>query len=608
MTNKSLRQDIESVVRKEFSSARFNNGYKITEHNTEPCFKAHTYLMGDKTTTISYNPIYEQEKGDIMEVARDLARHEIDHHDKTDHPGYSYFKGCPRNIDNHARLIVEPIREVLKRKGYGINDIHYIANALEDSILHKDLSQKFGLEGISSYFEDIGKHKPFTEFYTAHVMLNMCLWGNKKQKKAVSEYFVKQREAGKVVAGFLKKAGISGLTQKVFENGKEIEAKDGKSVRDYLNDEANWPKVSKAYAEEFSKLMKPGYAMQLPNHSGKGTSGFGEDSGEGGSNPSDDDDGEGDNHDNEPRDDGKPCEDEGNEFDKEMYGEDYKAERVNGAYSSNEKQPGWISKFEAMDIIYKSLAKKLEVIVKQFTQQGSMPIYHYGKKEFDPEKDQPKKLFFGPNNEGKIVLMKKRWHEDIPLEYKVKPEGFPEIRLGILDTSGTMIDNPTGGSVGRTSIIPWGDSSKYHYALLAWYGLLEYLRANHLLKQQTVSIANFSNKTIIGEGLDKAKRVALSPQWGGTSIDLDKIKKTFKGREMLMFTISDGEIDNWDEIKDEFIKNAKMHHYFHLQIGSHNKMSRNLKSEGIYVETIKNAKDLATKVIDLTNSIYRGKQ
>jgi len=77
---------------------------------------------------------------------------------------------------------------------------------------------------------------------------------------------------------------------------------------------------------------------------------------------------------------------------------------------------------------------------------------------------------------------------------------------------------------------------------------------------------------------------------------------------MLVFTISDGEIHNWDDIKGEFIKEAKKHHYFHLQIGPKNKTSKELEKAGIYVEYVKNAQDLATKVIDLTDNLYRGKK
>ena len=208
---------------------------------------------------------------------------------------------------------------------------------------------------------------------------------------------------------------------------------------------------------------------------------------------------------------------------------------------------------------------------------------------------------------GDLELRKKRFHEDIPIEYKINPKGFPELRFCLLDTSSSMALSPDNdGNIGKTNIITWGDNSKYHYALLAWYGLLEYLKQNYLLKQTGISLGNFSNKTILGKGLHEAKEIALNPQWGGTVLDLKKVKEIFEGNKMLLFTISDGEIGNWPSIKSSFIENVKKHHYFHLQIGIRNDMSDDLEKEGLFVEFIKGNHDLAYKVIDLTDKMYRG--
>jgi len=177
---------------------------------------------------------------------------------------------------------------------------------------------------------------------------------------------------------------------------------------------------------------------------------------------------------------------------------------------------------------------------------------------------------------------------------------------------------------------PWADkekrftsASKYHYALLGWYGLIEYLKANHIMDKSSVSVANFSDDTIIGRGLDEAKRRALNPQFGNTYIDLKKVQTLFKGYNNLVFTISDGDIANWsteygtDEkgkkvvlkkgIGEDFIRTVKQnnHQYFHLQIGQKNKTCRDLEKEGLKVEYISSAQDLATKVIDLTDKLYR---
>ena len=126
-----------------------------------------------------------------------------------------------------------------------------------------------------------------------------------------------------------------------------------------------------------------------------------------------------------------------------------------------------------------------------------------------------------------------------------------------------------------------------------------------LLNQTTIGLGNFSSETRIARGLESAKRNALGPQFGATTIDTLKIKDIFRGEKCLIYTISDGEIQNWIAMKDEFIKKAKEHYYFHLQIGSGNEMTQNLEQSGLNVFEIHNAQDLAQKVIEITDKNFR---
>ena len=45
----------------------------------------------------------------------------------------------------------------------------------------------------------------------------------------------------------------------------------------------------------------------------------------------------------------------------------------------------------------------------------------------------------------------------------------------------------------------------------------------------------------------------------------------FEGEGSLVYTISDGNIGNWSEIRDEFIEGARRHNYFHLQVSKGNR-------------------------------------
>lgn len=609
----TLTEKLNGIISQEIINGGFTGNFSLGEHIDEPCFKACIDSREFKNIKIEINPSHHTEE-QVKEITKDIAKHEINHR------GYRGFGGCPRNAEYHEKLIITPITKVLKEKGFSADDVHYLANCLEDGILQADLSRECTLDGIVGFLDDVGSHcknKSFTGLYEAHVRLNMYLWGNSRQRKSLVKYYSKtpNETIKEVMQNFLSRSGISKLRQKIILNGKETEVKDRQKIRDFLNDENNWPEISKIFAEEFSKLMEPGYAMPILNHSGKGTSGFkgfGEDSGEPDDGEPSDEPGKNPSQSPSKGKLGQPIEkestepSEGNEFDKEMHSPDYKKGIIKKAFGDDSGVPEWMSHFEALDLVYQMLAKKLNIKVETFTKQSSFPIFHYGKRPFDPEIDNFKHTKFGLNDEGKAILEKRRYHEDMPLEYKVKPKGFPEVRFGLMDTSGSMKESPDRGSIGKTSIIPWGDNSKYHFALLAWYGLLEYLKQNHLLKQTNISLGNFGDSTVVRTGLYEAKKLAFNPQFGNTYIDIAKIKGLFRNKNMLVFTISDGEIQNWDDMKDEFIALARQHHYFHLQMGPANGFTEDLKRSGLHVEHIRKASDLATKVIDLTDKLYRG--
>ena len=578
MEQNTLDNKIQTIVTQEIRNGRFSGSYKIVQISEKPPISGSINTQGFNQIEIGYNPTYEQvREGKLPIMARDVTKHEINHRK------YHGFNGCPRNLDYHVEKIYEPIAEVLEKtkRGFNSTDAHYIANALEDSILHADLNRKFALEGIVEFFSDVGRSAENGEdspFYEAHVKLNMFLWGNKKQKKELKKYSVrnkeKQKQIAKVVQGFLKKSGLAELKR------------DRQKIRDFLNNEDNWNNIARAYAEEFSQLMEPNYALPIINHSGKGTKGRGQ---------------------------GGLI--EGNEFDREMETERYKMKRVKRAYNNpkGDRVPSLMDSFEALDLLYQSFARQLRIKIETYTESEQRSIFWHGQRPFEPDKDNLKHIVFGFDEKGKVELKKRRYAETMNVPHKISPKGFPETRFCLLDSSGSMQYNPKNEydingnpiNTGRTGIIPWGDNSKYHYALLGWYGLIEYLKQNHLLNQTTIGLGNFSSETRIARGLESAKRNALGPQFGATTIDTLKIKDIFRGEKCLIYTISDGEIQNWIAMKDEFIKKAKEHYYFHLQIGSGNEMTQNLEQSGLNVFEIHNAQDLAQKVIEITDKNFR---
>src|SRR3989344_4533577 len=573
----TLDNRIQTTVAKEIKEGKFSGSWKVEQTNEIPHISGSINLRGFNRIIIGYNPEYEQvRRGQLVIMARDVARHEINHR------RYWGFNGCPRNLEYHIEKIYGPIAEALAPKGFNETDAHYLANAFEDSILHADLGGRFSLDGITEFFSNVGRNmseEQYSAFYDAHVKLNMFLWGNKKQKKRVAEYFIhdkeKQKQIAGIVQGFLRKSGLAGL------------GRDRDRIRALLNDENNWETIARAYAEEFSQLMEPNYALPIINHSGRGTKGRESEKQKGMV--------------------------EGNEFDREMEKEEYKIRRIQRAYKLGDKIPPLMESFEALDLLYQSIARQLKLRIENYTETEQRPVFWFGERSFDPDRDNLRHLTFGFDDGGEVELKKRTHAETMNIPHKISPRGFPETRFCLLDTSGSMKYNTDNehdnrGSpinIGKTGAIPWGDNSKYHYALLGWYGLLEYLKQNHLLNQTTIGLGNVSSETRIARGLEESKREALSPQFGGTVIEDSKIKDIFRGRRSLIYTISDGDIFNWEDIKDKFIKGAREHHYFHLQIGPKNKMTEDLEKNSLKVIEIRNGEDLANKVIEITDSSFR---
>ncbi|MFH1173961.1 MAG: hypothetical protein V1725_02415 [archaeon] len=628
----TLHERLEKAAREELTRGRYTGSLKFREFGEKPHFSASNDLVQREITT-EYNPEYETTVGGTEKVIRDIERHEMNHE------RYADCVGCPQTLDKHVELIFEPMAHVLFKKGYTDQDVFYMANAFEDLVLHDDLNRRFSLDGITDFYADVGRSKKdaFTPFYEAFVKLNLYLWGNKQEKRQLGNYFRHTKDVQTVLKTFLKKSGFDKIQQDV--DGKLVRDRNG--LREYVCDEKNWPELAKIFAEAFSKLMQPGYAMPLPNHSGKGTKGSG--SGSGGSgdptdvadSDADDDDGKkgkakngkkkkagdlGEDGDDDDGDAGKKSDkkgkkgsvpdvddEDGNPFNRAMKKSDYKMGRVAKAYGEGKGVPEWIDPFEGLDLLYQSLAKQLLIKVETFGQQSSMPIMWYGERPFNPDKDSLRNITFGFSDKGKLELRKRKYHEDIPIQYKTSPKSFPEIRFCLLDTSSSMLGNPLGGDPGSKKIIPWGNKSKYHYALLAWYGLLEYLKQNQLLRQTGIALANFSDGTELRQGLAEAKKLALSPQFGNTYIDMKEVRQMFRNRNMLVLSMSDGDIMNWDSIKTEYLRLAKEHEYAHFQIGHDSEAAEDMRKAGLYVINVMGELDLATNVIDLADKKYRGK-
>lgn len=615
----TLKQKVYEMGMKEIHNADFDGVLNVEEKYMQGRnFKACTH-MENKDINLAYSPKAVELKGEkkILSFASDGTAHEIYHH-----------QICPKDVETDTNLFFEPIYKVLSEKGFSEEDVNYATNALEDSILHGGGKHKKGRDwnGIVTFFEDVGENcqsQKYTKFYEAHSKLNMFLWGEKKQKNLLNKFYTNDKKVKEVLSGFFSelndgrfkikdhsyftkefedklgekanksfhvynrskcelKKNVLGKTKRkwVDRENKKVEIFDKQGIKDYILDENNWEKVSEIYAKHFSKLMEPHYAMPTPDHSGSGTKG------------------------REKED----SSNEGNPFNKERQSRNFKKGRVMKAGKSGEKAPEWIDKMEALDIYYEGLAEQLIINAETFSNSETFPIAHYGERVFNKERDNLRHIKFGFDEGGNLELKKKPYSIETQINVKNSPRSFPQVKFGLIDISTSMTEDILGGKkIGDSKIIPWGDNSKYHWALMTQFGIFEYFKRNHLLTQNSISSAFYGEKTRVIEGFQNVKDYLLKPKFeGNTQIDLSKIKSFFSGEGNLIYTIGDGEIRNWSSIKGDFISGAKNHAYVHLHMGKDNSMTKDLQNANLEVIIAQDGKGIVDKVINLTDKIFRG--
>ena len=243
----------------------------------------------------------------------------------------------------------------------------------------------------------------------------------------------------------------------------------------------------------------------------------------------------------------------------------------------------------------------------------SMPIAPIQSRMFDHEKDTLDKIIFGKiliDDDGKPALAVPRSYIEQAVRYKKSIKSYPELNIALLDTSGSMRESADGSDSGKDHIIPWGDNSKYHYAVLAYYGVEKALHRIGVGVKTKYNVITFSEDTT-ATGVrayydDVRKQRMLNPKFGDdTIIDAAVLTKECHEPESILMTISDGAIRNWSSIKNQFKNIIKDKFYVHFQIGSDTDTTRDLKSWGATVIPVSNAQDLPRRAIDVAKTFYK---
>lgn len=517
-------------------------------------------------------------KDGLETVLLDILTHECAHWELPSGSGF----GCPYDTYNQDK-IVEAAKSELPKGKQGMSG--YVANAFADMLINARAKEFRGdFSGQVLFWDNEGKNYAqkqkskgeenphFEKFYEAFVKLNLHLWGDNADKALVKRHYSNAKEVDSAVESVAK--GLR-LPERMQDTSVLFKKKE-------------WPNMIKLFTKYLHPLLDEMPEERLSAFSGQGGS------------------------QSEPSEEGEGQPKPNNGIEQKVGTREGKEDVAYGRYSSKEKQSSNLTSYEQLDALYRRLARDIPVKVEHMTKERSLEISPLNFRKFNQEKDDPakaklSKLFV--DEEG-INFGYKRQPITVTEKSKIQRRSFPDFKLVIMDNSGSMKQSPSNSdNVGNTNFIPWGDNSKYHYALLGFYGIENYLQKQGIAQYISHGISMFSSTTRYKEGsfsdIDKIRKQALNPEFGNTHLDASVLVRALRGKESFVLSVSDGEIGNWDSEKNTFLNAVKGKSYCHIQIGGKTEFSKDLEGKGFPVHYVRSGKDLTGLMVDLTRDSYR---
>jgi len=496
----------------------------------------------------------------------DISLHEFTHWQVPVDSG----KGCPYDPYYHDKIL-EAVKQTLpvnKRE-----HASYVANAFEDTIINPRAKEWQGdfsgqvlfwdWEGISCK-ENGQKH--YAPFYEAFVKLNMHLFGDNLDRALLKRHY----------------SNVKNINEAVEETINQLNLPENIKDTSVLFNKQNWPKMARTFTKNLADLLEEKPTERLSAFSSDGESSEGDEN-----------------------------QSSGNPIEQKSRTEDGKEEIAYKRYTSGDKQSTNLTSHKQLYNVYKRLARAIPVQIETITRKQNLQISPLTYRAFDKEKDFPSKIKL-----SKLFLTDKGLefaYPDKPLivssKSKVQKRSFPDFKMIILDNSGTMAQAPdNSNNIGSTTFIPWGDNSKYHYALLGFAGVESFLQSQGIAQYIDHGLSLFSSQTRYEEAnffnLNKIWKHALSPDWGSTNLEASVLINALKGRESFMLSISDGQIHNWSSEKNKFKELAQKNYYAHIQLGSKTNFTKDLESWNLPVFYVNTGEDLSKLMVDITTNTY----
>ncbi|MBM3200163.1 hypothetical protein FJZ53_04450 [Candidatus Woesearchaeota archaeon] len=281
----------------------------------------------------------------------------------------------------------------------------------------------------------------------------------------------------------------------------------------------------------------------------------------------------------------------------------------------NEKHVPYTSQFLAqfwkLDQLYKSRAGKIALYAEEQSRSSQdeekMSVEEMPFEEFEPKDiDWASTRILTKNGGTKHVELYKYSNPLIlPFESEEQPVGIPDLSF-ILDSSISMGFKPFEGE----------GQGGYHFAVLAFYSILNYLEKEGLAPLLNYHMINFSDTTYSSgwrnySELMEVKKTLFDYQGNGTTLDPKALEDLRDNRKdnLLCFMLSDtgfNSMDNEAKIIEEVDKiiGTRSIGFYLFQLGYPSRFSKAMEERNIPVQYVKSAEDFMNKSIRFSKSLY----
>ncbi|GEM_PF-4269749 len=521
-------------------------------------------LTPDRETKIYLEKVlqdYELETEDkpLEITAVDLLNHGCGHRELPTET----TRGCPYTVEYHDQ-IKDGIAQGLKEKGKtGLES--YVTNAFEDVIDNVNTRTQTRHAGQVIFWNNEGLEQGFSQFYEAFVKINLALWGRAIDASLLKRFYSNDPSVQEAVNKF------KNYLKNQLKTNSLVRLDEKPTLVDKLFNKSEWRDLGYQFAIATADLLEDSQPSQRVCFGNEGE----------------------------------------NPFDKELRLPKTQEELAHTRYKTGRGASHHEDPLLQLDALYRKLSREVIVRTKSYQEASSLPIAYYGRR--NPTEDTVKVQRIkgiGITEEGDVTLKVARHSLQYPVTYKTHPREFPRLKVVVLDTSGSMAQSPENNDeVGNTSFIPWGDRSKYHYALKGLYGIDNYLERQGIAAYVSAEAIVFADQTRTTgrqklRSEEERRALLKKPTSKTTSLD-PSIVKAAVGERSFLVSISDGEIENWSTVKETYREAIASQDYCHIHIGPKNTFTADLESWGVKVEYVRGDDDLSKLLIDTTAHYYK---